>query len=160
VVETQKYRYQRQQAEKVVSIHGFTQQKFVDALSGTDLYTNRTDARNAWNESKLRLRNNIKLQRSKTIDYDNLNESRTNIVSKYSIQVGIQYHDEAGNYEINNDGSRRTSFITVRTNKKLSRKQILNKAKNSSTDVKTNYGRMTRRYRQRDFMIQSGLRRK
>ena len=123
-------------------------------MSTTDSDLGKEQNRDIFRDEKARYQNDRKLERSKDIDYDNLNESRTDILSKYSFTIRMEVVDETGKPMYDRiTGKPEYDYITVRTNKRYSRKTILDQADRRIKGKE--YGRLHRRGK-----IVSGLRKK
>lgn len=130
----------RKEAQKAIRTHT-NQKKFVSELAGTNEFTTRKEARDIYREEKLRYRNDNRISKTSKIDYNNLNQSRTPIVSKYSFKVlvGYEYNDTTETYNHDIEGNRRPVYVTVRTNKHLHQNTIVKQAEKSYSKSQQEY---------------------
>ena len=132
---------------------------YCNALKETDWWSSRAKAKAIYQDEQERYSRDERLARGRkeSIDYDGLNTSRTDIVSEYSFTVQKGYLvDENGRYIRDAYGNKVGNYITVRSNRLLTRSQIIEAAEKKKLRTQGS-GKYSHKGRTR---IVSGMRRK
>lgn len=131
----QKHNYLHRYSQTLIK-QGYSFNQFYKATKGTTLGTRRSTALSIYQEEKREYTIQQKFSRSRKdkIDYENLPFSQSKTLKKYSFTVQRGYLlDDDGKYIKDKKGNKIADYVTVITNRKLSRSEIKEKAESIPT---------------------------
>ena len=104
---------------------GIPAQTFYETIKGTDLSMRKQNVLNIYRD----------FGGGTKLNYDTASSAKTTIDTEYSIRVKRGFLvDQNGDYVTNEQGHKIGDWVTVRTNKKLSRKEVIDMVKDMPTD--------------------------
>lgn len=127
----EKSAYLHRYAENYLN-QGLSFNEFYKRTQGGNLESSERYTRSIWNDEKekYQFQQDLSKSRSQKIPYDKLPESKGRLLRNYSfvVQRGYQVDDD-GNYILDKNGEKIEDYVTVISDKEMSRKEILDTAR-------------------------------